>query len=53
VERIANGRREKGQERAVIVTGDDIIHIVSKWTGVPLNRMVATAVFRLVDLVRV
>jgi hypothetical protein len=23
----------------VIVNGDDILHIVSKWTGVPLNRM--------------
>jgi len=23
----------------VVVTGDDIMHIVSKWTGVPLNRM--------------
>jgi hypothetical protein len=23
----------------VVVTGDDIIQIVSKWTGVPLNRM--------------
>jgi len=38
-ERIANGRREKGEEREVVVTGEDIIHIVSKWTGVPLNRM--------------
>ena len=23
----------------MVVTGEDIIHIVSKWTGVPLNRM--------------
>jgi ATP-dependent Clp protease ATP-binding subunit ClpC len=38
-ERIADGRREKGQEREVVVTREDIIHIVSKWTGVPLNRM--------------
>jgi ATP-dependent Clp protease ATP-binding subunit ClpC len=34
-ERIANGRREKGLEREVVVTDEDIIHIVSKWTGVP------------------
>ena len=33
-ERIANGRREKDVERKVVVTGEDIIHIVSKWTGV-------------------
>ena len=38
-ERIANGRREKGVERKVVVTGEDIIHIVSKSTGVPLNRV--------------
>src|ERR1700731_296220 len=36
LERILNGWRD---EREVIVTGDDIMHIVSKWTGVPLNRM--------------
>ena len=39
LERILNEWREKREEREVIVTGDDIIHIVSKWTGVPLNRM--------------
>jgi ATP-dependent Clp protease ATP-binding subunit ClpC len=39
LERIVNERQEKGQEREVVVTGEDIIHIVSKWTGVPLNRM--------------
>jgi ATP-dependent Clp protease ATP-binding subunit ClpC len=39
LERILNGWREQSDEREVIVTGDDIMHIVSKWTGVPLNRM--------------
>ena len=39
LERILNGWREQRAEREVIVTGDDIMHIVSKWTGVPLNRM--------------
>src|SRR5580700_8161328 len=39
LERILNGWREQRDEREVIVTGDDIVHIVSKWTGVPLNRM--------------
>jgi ATP-dependent Clp protease ATP-binding subunit ClpC len=39
LERILNGLREQRDEREVIVTGDDIMHIVSKWTGVPLNRM--------------
>jgi ATP-dependent Clp protease ATP-binding subunit ClpA len=23
----------------VVVTGEDIMHILSNWTGVPLNRM--------------
>jgi ATP-dependent Clp protease ATP-binding subunit ClpC len=36
LERILNERRE---ENEVVVTDDDIMHIVSKWTGVPLNRM--------------
>src|SRR6202021_2387652 len=39
LERILNEWREQSDEREVIVTGDDIMHIVSKWTGVPLNRM--------------
>jgi ATP-dependent Clp protease ATP-binding subunit ClpC len=39
LERILNGWQEQRDEREVVVTGDDIMHIVSKWTGVPLNRM--------------
>jgi ATP-dependent Clp protease ATP-binding subunit ClpC len=39
LERILSEWREQRDEREVIVTGDDIMHIVSKWTGVPLNRM--------------
>src|SRR5215831_17978750 len=39
LEHILNEQREKGEERQVVVAGEDIIHIVSKWTGVPLNRM--------------
>jgi ATP-dependent Clp protease ATP-binding subunit ClpC len=33
LERIVNEWREKGKEREVVVTGEDIIHILSKWTG--------------------
>ena len=39
LERILAEWREQREEREVIVTEDDILHIVSKWTGVPLNRM--------------
>src|SRR3979490_782637 len=39
LERILTEWREQREEREVIVTGDDMMHIVSKWTGVPLNRM--------------
>ena len=39
LERILTEWREQREEREVVVTGDDIMHIVSKWTGVPLNRM--------------
>src|ERR1700745_354757 len=31
--------REEREEKEVVVTGGDMMHIVSKWTGVPLNRM--------------
>jgi ATP-dependent Clp protease ATP-binding subunit ClpC len=31
--------REEREEREVIVTGDDMMHIISKVTGVPLQRM--------------
>ncbi|MEQ1861543.1 MAG: ATP-dependent Clp protease ATP-binding subunit [Chthoniobacteraceae bacterium] len=31
--------REQREEREVMVTEDDIRHVVSKWTGVPLQRM--------------
>src|ERR1700732_2554983 len=39
LERILDERQEEREEREVVVPGDDIMHIVSKWTGVPLNRM--------------
>src|SRR5580692_2378141 len=39
LERILSEWREQRDEHEVIVTGDDIMHVVSKWTGVPLNRM--------------
>src|ERR1700716_521065 len=39
LEQILNEWRGQSEEREVVVTGDDIMHIVSKWTGVPLNRM--------------
>ncbi len=31
--------REQRDEKEVIITEDDILHVVSKWTGVPLSRM--------------
>ncbi|MBV9490738.1 MAG: ATP-dependent Clp protease ATP-binding subunit [Verrucomicrobia bacterium] len=39
LERILAEWREQREEREVLVTADDIMHIVSKWTGVPLQRM--------------
>jgi ATP-dependent Clp protease ATP-binding subunit ClpC len=39
LERILTEWREQREEREVVVTEDDIMHVVSKWTGVPLNRM--------------
>jgi ATP-dependent Clp protease ATP-binding subunit ClpC len=39
LERILRECREQREEGEVIVTDEDIVHIVSKWTGVPLSRM--------------
>ncbi len=39
LERILTEWREQREEREVMVTEDDIMHVVSKWTGVPLKRM--------------
>src|ERR1700746_868484 len=39
LERILADWREQREEQSVLVTGDDIMHIVSKGTGVPLHPM--------------
>src|SRR5215210_1784969 len=39
LERILTEWRESREEKEVVVTDDDIMHVVSKWTGVPLSRM--------------
>ncbi len=39
LERILTEWREQREEKEVVVTMDDIMHVVSKWTGVPLQRM--------------
>ncbi len=39
LERILTEWREQREEKEVVVSEDDILHVVSKWTGVPLNRM--------------
>jgi ATP-dependent Clp protease ATP-binding subunit ClpC len=39
LERILSDWRGQRDEHEVIVTGENIMHVVSKWTGVPLNRM--------------
>jgi ATP-dependent Clp protease ATP-binding subunit ClpC len=48
--RIANWWREQRDEAEVLVTGDDIMHIVSKWTGVPLKRMEQKEVQKLLQM---
>jgi ATP-dependent Clp protease ATP-binding subunit ClpC len=50
LERILNEWREQREEREVVVTGDDIMHIVSKWTGVPLHRMEQKETLRLLKM---
>ncbi len=39
LERILTEWRQQREEKEVVVTEDDIMHVISKWTGVPLQRM--------------
>lgn len=39
LENILNQWRQQREEKEVIVGEDDIMHVLSKWTGVPLSRM--------------
>ena len=39
LENVLNEWRTRRDEQEVLVTEDDIRHVVSKWTGVPLSRM--------------
>ncbi len=39
LETILSEWRASKEEKEVVVTEDDIMHVVSKWTGVPLSRM--------------
>ena len=39
LENVLNEWRTRRDEQEVLVTDDDIRHVVSKWTGVPLSRM--------------
>ncbi len=39
LERILTEWREQREEKEVMVTEDDMMYVVSKWTGVPLHRM--------------
>jgi len=39
LDRVLADWRSSKEEREVIVTEDDIMHVLSKWTGVPLRRM--------------
>ncbi len=39
LEAILTQWREQREEKEVVVTEDDIMNVVSKWTGVPLSRM--------------
>jgi ATP-dependent Clp protease ATP-binding subunit ClpC len=50
LEQILHDWRERSEESEVIVTDDDIMHIVSKWSGVPLNRMEHKETQRLLNM---
>src|SRR3984885_12062699 len=39
LENVLKEWRARGQENRIVVGEDEILHVVSKWTGVPLKRM--------------
>jgi ATP-dependent Clp protease ATP-binding subunit ClpC len=39
LESILSDWRQKREEKEVTVTEDDIMHVIAKWTGIPLSRM--------------
>jgi ATP-dependent Clp protease ATP-binding subunit ClpC len=39
LEQVLTEWRQRREEQEVVVTDDDMRHVVSKWTGVPLHRM--------------
>jgi ATP-dependent Clp protease ATP-binding subunit ClpC len=50
LETALNAWKQKRDEHVVEVGPDDIMHVVSKWTGVPLTRMEETEMARLLDM---
>ncbi len=39
LDKVLNDWKKKNEEDRVLVDEDDIMHVVSKWTGIPLKRM--------------
>ncbi|MEI6082982.1 MAG: ATP-dependent Clp protease ATP-binding subunit [Verrucomicrobiota bacterium] len=39
LEQVMADWRQQRDEKEIIITEDDILHIVAKWTGIPLSRM--------------
>lgn len=50
LEEAMNEWRKERDEKVVDVSADDIMSVVSKWTGVPLTRMEDTEMSRLLDM---
>jgi ATP-dependent Clp protease ATP-binding subunit ClpC len=50
LEEAMNAWRKERDGKIVEVTAEDIMHVVSKWTGVPLTRMEDSEMSRLLDM---
>jgi len=42
--------KESSGEQNLVVTGEDIMHVVSRWTGVPLKKMEGAELARLLEM---
>jgi ATP-dependent Clp protease ATP-binding subunit ClpC len=52
LEKLLTQWRERRDEKEIIISEEDILHVVSKWTGVPLSRMEKSETEKLLQMER-
>ncbi len=50
LESVLNAWKNNREEKRVLVDEEDVVHVVSKWTGIPLRRMEQSEADKLLDM---